>query len=282
LYNNWVPLLADPADRERVIRGRLAVEDRLSRKFTAFLETGSNAERKRLLSALAEFPLRRADIYDLKADISKPAPPVYNRIGNDIEQILFFGESGTRFAKALAPLVGSPDSELRRLAQSAALLVRDGRFSAVTAISGQPGPERAELVAALSANRDEAADVLKAFEPPEPSQRKSAGVGRRPTARPDEGYFRGYVQPIFETRGADGYACVHCHNTHTLFNATYSTVMNVVDMENPENSLLLRKPISSAETEGTLGALAHGGGQRFEKDSPEYNTILNWIRGAKP
>jgi hypothetical protein len=283
LYNNWVPLLADPADRERVIRGRLAIEDRLSRKFTAFLESGSDEHRKRLLSALVEFPLRRADIYDIKADISKPAPPAYNRIGNDIEQILFFGESGSRFAKALVPLAASSDPELRRLAQSAALLVRDGRFAAVTAIAGQPGPERAQLVALLAANRDEAADVLKAFEPPPPPQKKfTASAKGRTAVRPDEGYFRGYVQPIFETRGNDGYACVHCHNTHTLFNATYSTVMNVVDLENPENSLLLRKPISTAETEGTLGAWAHGGGQRFEKDSPEYNTILNWIRGAKP
>ena len=30
-------------------------------------------------------------------------------------------------------------------------------------------------------------------------------------------------------RGRDGYACVHCHATHTLFNATYSTALNVVD-----------------------------------------------------
>jgi hypothetical protein len=27
--------------------------------------------------------------------------------------------------------------------------------------------------------------------------------------------------------------------------------------------------------------LAHGGGVRFTKDSPEYATILEWIKGAK-
>jgi hypothetical protein len=27
--------------------------------------------------------------------------------------------------------------------------------------------------------------------------------------------------------------------------------------------------------------LAHGGGQRWPKDSPEYQTILKWIEGAK-
>jgi hypothetical protein len=47
--------------------------------------------------------------------------------------------------------------------------------------------------------------------------------------------------------------------------------------------LILRKPTSSSETEGVAGSatLAHGGGIRFTKDSPEYATILEWIKGAK-
>ncbi len=59
--------------------------------------------------------------------------------------------------------------------------------------------------------------------------------------------------------------------------------MNVVDTADPENSLLLRKPTSSAETEGIAGSkqLAHGGGVRWQKGSIEYETILQWIRGAK-
>jgi glutaredoxin len=91
------------------------------------------------------------------------------------------------------------------------------------------------------------------------------------------------VEPILTRRGRDGYACVHCHATHTLFNGTFSTALNVVDQANPENSLILRKPTSSSETEGVAGSatLAHGGGIRFTKDSPEYATILEWIKGAK-
>jgi hypothetical protein len=59
--------------------------------------------------------------------------------------------------------------------------------------------------------------------------------------------------------------------------------MNVVDTSNPEASLILRKPTSSSETEGIAGSatLAHGGGVRFAKDSPEYVTILEWIKGGK-
>ena len=57
----------------------------------------------------------------------------------------------------------------------------------------------------------------------------------------------------------------------------------IVDQADPENSLILRKPTSSSETEGVAGSaiLAHGGGIRFTKDSPEYATILEWIKGAK-
>ena len=117
LYNNWVPLMGRAEDRERAIRGRLAVESRLATKFVAVLENGPDMQKKALLQALTELPLRRGDIYDLEADLGKHAPPVYNRIGNDIEQIAFFGESADRFARALAPLLDSKDTEMRRLAE---------------------------------------------------------------------------------------------------------------------------------------------------------------------
>ncbi|MDQ6759237.1 MAG: hypothetical protein M3Z32_05140, partial [Acidobacteriota bacterium] len=105
----------------------------------------------------------------------------------------------------------------------------------------------------------------------------------RATAKLDEAYFRGYVEPILQTRGKDGYACVNCHATHTLFDGTFSTVKNVVNTADPENSLILRKPISTSESEGVANSktLAHGGGVRFSKDSKEYQTILDWIAGAK-
>ncbi|MCX6594312.1 MAG: hypothetical protein NTZ56_22585 [Acidobacteria bacterium] len=278
LYNNWVPSLANAADQERVIRGRLAIEARQADKFATFLEKENDANRKRLLAALTEFPLRRADIYDEKADHTATAPFVYNRIGNDIEQIVFFGDSATRFSRALLPLMDSPDPEMKRLTQGAALMVRDANFGGPAKISGTPGPERTQVLAKLPPP------------PPRPKATTTAEAGKPVFRgeRPDESYFRGYVQPILEARGKDGYACVHCHATHTIFNGTPATAMNVVDLENPENSLILRKPTSSAEEEGTLAVqsggakVSHGGGVRWEKGSPEYNAILNWIRGAKP
>jgi hypothetical protein len=272
LYNNWVALLPRPEDRERTIRGRLAVESRLAEKFAAALETGSEAQKKAILGALTEFPLRRGDVYDTEADLAKVAPPVYNRIGNDIEQIAFFGASADRMAAAIAPLVDSADPEMKRLATQAALLVRDSRFGDVNRVAGPSGPGVKALLAKT--------------EPPKPAEapRTAAAPGRGASQRRlDDAFFRGYVEPILTRRGKDGYACVHCHASHTIFDGTLAGAMRVVDTANPENSLILRKPTSSSESEGVADSttLSHGGGIRFTKDSPEYATILDWIRGAK-
>jgi HEAT repeat protein len=287
LYNNWVPLLAREADRTRAIQGRLAVEARLADKFAAVLEKGSDRQRRVLLAGLTEFHLRRADVYDTTADHSTTAPAVYNRIGNDTEQIVFFGASNDRFARALLPLVDSPDPELSRLAVKASLLCRKVAFPGVNEAAGPAGADRDRLVSVVLA-KPAPPDVEKGFRPPsravaagQPARAKSSKPGNY--ARPDQTYFRAYVEPILTTRGRDGYACVHCHATHTLFNATYETALNVVDLSDPENSLILRKPTSGSESEGVLGSkvLPHGGGVRWEKDSPEYQTILRWIKGAK-
>jgi hypothetical protein len=129
----------------------------------------------------------------------------------------------------------------------------------------------------------DASTVVRILKPPPAPAKVTGSAAARPKAKLDEAFFRGYVEPILEKRGKDGYGCVHCHATHTLFNATYSSAMNVVDTADPENSLILRKPTSTAETEGIAGSavLSHGGGVRFTKDSPEYATILQWIKGAK-
>jgi hypothetical protein len=286
LYNNWVALLPHPEDRDRATKGRLAVESRLAGKFAAVLEQGSDTQKKALLRALTELPLRRGDIYDVESDLAKVAPPVYNRIGNDIEQIAFFGPTADRMATAIAPLLDSPDAEMKRLASQATLLVREARFGDVNRVSGPPGAPVKSLLAKVE-QMPEAAEVARILKPPPPAARTASGnaarAGGAPQRKLDEAFFRGYVEPILTKRGRDGYACVHCHATHTLFDGTYGTAMRVVDTNDPESSLILRKPTSSSETEGVADSatLAHGGGIRFTKDSPEYATILDWIKGAK-
>ena len=46
-----------------------------------------------------------------------------------------------------------------------------------------------------------------------------------------------------------------------------------IDLKQPEQSLLLRKPTMS---------VPHGGGKRFAADSDDYKTILEWIRNGAP
>jgi hypothetical protein len=283
LYNNWVPLLGRAEDRERAIQARLALESRLAGKFATVLDGNSDLQKRSLLRALTEFPLRRADIYDLDADLAKTGPPVYNRIGNDIEQVAFFGASADRIAKSLLPLLDSPDPEMRSLATKASLLVRDTRFGDVNRLAGPSGADVKAVVAKLE-KRPEAAEVARQMKPGSRNMSADTPIaGAAGTSKVDEAFFRGYVEPILQKRGKDGYACVNCHATHTLFDGTWGTVRKVVDTTNPENSLILRKPTSSSETEGIAGSkiLAHGGGIRFTKDSAEYATILAWIKGAK-
>ena len=284
LYNNWVTLLGRAEDRDRAIQGRLRVESLLAGKFAAVLQNGPDFQKKQLLGALAELPLRRGDIYQLAPAPPKDATPVYSRIGNDIEQIAFFGSSAAVLSQALLPLLDSADPEMRTLARNASLIVRETPFTQVERAAGGRNEATLEVARKLDAAPG-AAGISRAFHLP-PARNAAAAAkpatAVAPAAPLDEGYFHTNIDPILQKKGSDGYACVNCHGTHTLFNATWSTVRNVIDRADPENSLLLRKPTSTAESEGVAGAAstAHGGGQRWQKNSPEYETILKWIQGA--
>jgi HEAT repeat protein len=116
----------------------------------------------------------------------------------------------------------------------------------------------------------------------------------------DYNFFVARVMPLLSRRGADGNGCVNCHATHTIFRLiepdeqgrftdaalreNYRSALKVVDLANPENSLILRKPTSDSSVEGVIGAsrTAHGGGVRWQGASdPAYREVLEWINGAK-
>ncbi len=116
----------------------------------------------------------------------------------------------------------------------------------------------------------------------------------------DYNFFVARVMPLLSRRGADGNGCVNCHSTHTIFRLVepdkqgrfsdaalrenYRSALKVVDLANPENSLILRKPTSDSSVEGVAGAsrTAHGGGVRWQGASdPAYREVLEWINGAK-
>jgi hypothetical protein len=109
------------------------------------------------------------------------------------------------------------------------------------------------------------------------------------------------IEPILARPGPDGKACVNCHASHVIFklqppNAegkfsdqdsedNYKSAKRVVDITDPDKSLLLIKPTLPTDSAGDVGdyLATHNGGQRWRGNhsSDEYRTILDWIRGGR-
>jgi hypothetical protein len=109
------------------------------------------------------------------------------------------------------------------------------------------------------------------------------------------------IEPILARAGPDGKACVNCHASHVIFklqppNAegifsdqdsedNYKSAMRVVDITEPDKSLLVIKPTRPTDSAGDVGdyLATHNGGQRWHgnQSSDEYRTILDWIRGGR-
>ena len=114
-------------------------------------------------------------------------------------------------------------------------------------------------------------------------------------------YFVTRIEPILAKQGPDGKACVFCHASHVIFklqppNAqgvfsdqdseeNYKYAMRVVDITNPDKSLIVIKPTRPSDSAGNVGdyLATHNGGQRWHgnESSDEYRTILEWIRGGR-
>jgi HEAT repeats len=114
-------------------------------------------------------------------------------------------------------------------------------------------------------------------------------------------YFVTKIEPILATPGRDGKACVFCHASHVIFkleppNAegvfsdqdseqNYKYAMRVVNIAEPEKSLILIKPTRPFDSAGNVGdyLATHNGGQRWHGNdsSDQYRTILEWIRGGR-
>ncbi len=112
--------------------------------------------------------------------------------------------------------------------------------------------------------------------------------------------FRRSVNPLFYQAGEDGHSCVDCHGNHTVLRiagpdarasgedplmVNYNSALKVVNLGEPESSLLLRKPRSpqgqgGSDPDSPTG-LTHVGGPRWDStEHPAYRAILAWIREA--
>jgi HEAT repeat protein len=116
----------------------------------------------------------------------------------------------------------------------------------------------------------------------------------QPPARPepDLAFFLERVQPILQKPGSDGKACVMCHASHAVFRLSagnaeqnYRNALKVINVNEPRKSLLLIKPVkpNDSVSDPSLYLGTHNGGERWNGNeaSPQYQTILEWIRGAK-
>ena len=117
----------------------------------------------------------------------------------------------------------------------------------------------------------------------------------------DYEYFKAHIQPILTAKGSDGLACVNCHANHTIFKLVepdeygvlaeahvrrnYASAIGVVNLKNPQSSLLVNKPTSRDDSAGIGDSqrFSHGGDLRWAagNNSPEYRTILRWIQGER-
>jgi hypothetical protein len=116
----------------------------------------------------------------------------------------------------------------------------------------------------------------------------------------DYAYFVEKIEPILATPGQDGKACVMCHANHVVFKlrppsgdgtfsspdsrANYTYAMRVVDINNPQRSLILIKPTRPTDAGADVSDYfaTHNGGQRWKgnESSWQYKTILDWVRGG--
>ena len=113
--------------------------------------------------------------------------------------------------------------------------------------------------------------------------------------------FRRKVNPVFYQAGEDKHACAECHANHTILRIAeadaghefsgeqlminYNSALKVVNLGEPEASLILRKPRSPQGQGGPDASsptgLSHVGGSRWENtEHPGYRAILDWIREA--
>jgi hypothetical protein len=110
--------------------------------------------------------------------------------------------------------------------------------------------------------------------------------------QPDFEFFTKRVEPILSRVASDGKACAMCHASHALFKLTpgrtrdnYLNALKVVDQAEPRKSLILVKPTRPNDSAGdpNLYLATHNGGERWAGNemSAEYQTILEWIRGAR-
>jgi hypothetical protein len=109
--------------------------------------------------------------------------------------------------------------------------------------------------------------------------------------------YRSRVEPIFLKKRTGHAKCISCHSgNHSALvlqpladgatsytvdqsHKNFDSVKNFVVAGNPEKSKLLLHPLAK---EGGGDEFHSGGRQFLTKDDPDWKTMSDWVRGAKP
>jgi cellulose synthase operon protein C len=199
--------------------------------------------------------------------------------------------------EAFLRLLVDPDAQVRKAA-----LDLVGEKGLITLEPGLSGRVKAlEVGEGDPTVRQHAAEVLRQAGL-DPARVRPTGDLSKP-ALPDFDTFRRTISSYFYKESArDGRSCANCHATHRIFRLAeppatgrplseealqqnYRSLLKVVDVYDPENSLVLRKPRSPSgqgnEDANSPTGLTHVGGPRWSStDDPAYQAILQWIRAA--
>ncbi len=114
---------------------------------------------------------------------------------------------------------------------------------------------------------------------------------------PDFSRFRSEIVPVLTTPGSDATACVECHKNRTIMHLLpvetiedeterarqyYRSVLRVINLDDPEASLLLVKPTKPApQTLPSPASLkTHTGGARFQVGDETYRKLVEWIQSG--
>ncbi len=308
-------------DRIKAVGLEAARQEKFDQQIKQFVLTADGKVVAAAFRALADFPHLRNDAA-IEARLAAALQSPNQQLVRSALQLVFAKSEWrepSAIADALESLFNTEDANKRRLIlgliNDTAKADSDQRLLNLVAASFADKDEQvraaalsaARRVKALSAHPTIRAAVAKiANDPNERLQEQaialySDGKPATVTAKVlDYEFFAARIMPLFAAKGRDGNACVTCHDTHAILRLSrpdaagnytasqlrenYTSALRVVDTINPENSLLLRKPISDASQEGVVGArrTPHGGGPRWSgADDPAYRIVLEWINGAK-
>lgn len=308
-------------DRIKAVGLEAARQEKFDQQIKQFVLTADGKVAAAAFRALTDFPHLRNDVA-IEARLAAALQSPNQQLVRSALQLVFAKSEWrepSSIAASLDSLFNTEDPNKRRLIlgliNDTAKADSDQRLLNLVTASFADKDEQvraaalsaARKVKALSAHPTIRAAVAKiANDPNERLQEQAIALysdGKPVTVTAkvlDYQFFAARVMPLLATRGRDGNACVTCHDTHTILRLSrpdaasnytasqlrenYASALRVVDTTNPENSLLLRKPISDASQEGVVGArrTPHGGGQRWSgTDDPAYRIVLEWINGAK-